>query len=76
MACKLVVRRVGKRRTAPCPPSSSTSAKVGTLGTSGLYQGVLTLTADQKAALAAQLAYFNIHSAKNPGGEIRGQIVP
>jgi hypothetical protein len=28
------------------------------------------------AGLESHLTYFNIHTANNPGGEIRGQLVP
>jgi hypothetical protein len=28
------------------------------------------------AGLESHLTYFNIHTADNPGGEIRGQLVP
>ena len=33
-----------------------------------------TLTADQVKDLLAGKQYVNVHTAKNPGGEIRGQI--
>ena len=33
-----------------------------------------TLTDAQEQDLLAGNLYFNVHTAKNPGGEIRGQI--
>jgi hypothetical protein len=37
-------------------------------------KGSATLTADQVADLEAGKYYINVHTAKNPGGEIRGQL--
>jgi hypothetical protein len=37
-------------------------------------KGTATLTDDQIADLKAGKWYFNIHTAANPGGEIRGQL--
>ena len=34
------------------------------------------LNADQMKAFKAEELYFNVHSAANPGGEIRGQLMP
>lgn len=45
-------------------------------GTSGLIQGSALLTDSQLAAMVDGLTYFNIHTANNGGGEIRGQILP
>ena len=36
--------------------------------------GKVTVTANVRTALLAAGAYVNVHTAKNPGGEIRGQI--
>ena len=36
--------------------------------------GTATLTPALKKAVAKHLLYVNVHTAKNPGGEIRGQI--
>ena len=44
--------------------------------TAGTISGTASLTADQVADLVSGMAYVNIHTANNPGGEIRGQIVP
>ena len=35
-----------------------------------------TVTDAQEAIILAGLAYVNVHSTRNPGGEIRGQLVP
>jgi hypothetical protein len=41
---------------------------------SGAFQGTATLTDDQARALTAGQTYFNIHTAANPQGEVRGQV--
>jgi len=33
------------------------------------------LTDDQAKALTAGQTYFNVHTAANPNGELRGQVV-
>lgn len=47
-----------------------------TIGTPNLMtmQGEAVLTQKQAEDLAAGMWYFNIHTAANPGGEIRGQM--
>ena len=40
------------------------------------FKGSATLTDDQAKAFADGLVYFNIHTAQNKGGEIRGQLAP
>lgn len=37
--------------------------------------GTATLTDDQATALTTGKMYVNVHTAANPGGEIRGQVV-
>jgi hypothetical protein len=37
-------------------------------------EGSATLTDDQAKELQTGMMYFNIHTAANPGGEIRGQL--
>ncbi|MDR3429302.1 MULTISPECIES: CHRD domain-containing protein [Silvimonas] len=39
-------------------------------------EGTATLTDDQAKELQAGMWYFNVHTAANPGGEIRGQVLP
>ena len=38
------------------------------------FKGSAVLTDDQAKAFAGGMVYFNIHTAKNKGGEIRGQV--
>ena len=40
------------------------------------FEGKVTLTAAQVADLMAGRYYVNLHTAKNPGGEIRAQLTP
>ena len=42
---------------------------------SGSVTGTATLTDQQEMELLNELWYYNIHTALNPGGEIRGQVV-
>ena len=44
--------------------------------TNGGFQGTLTLTAAQATDLLNGRYYINIHTSANPGGEIRGHLVP
>ena len=64
---------------APYTPLGSGGVMVGLSppsATEGVMSGTLTLTADQVTNMVNGLCYLNIHTAQNPGGEIRGQIVP
>jgi hypothetical protein len=42
----------------------------------GLIQGSLDYPTNSVADLLAGLAYINLHTPLNPGGEIRGQLIP
>jgi len=39
-------------------------------------KGSATLTEQQVTDLMAGQWYFNVHTAENPSGEIRGQVLP
>jgi hypothetical protein len=60
----------------PAEPGKNAGVLVAAPGvTSGPFEGSATLTDDQAKALMGGQAYFNVHTAANPGGEVRGQIV-
>ena len=44
-------------------------------GQSGNLAGSVVLQPEQKAAILSGKTYVNVHTAANPGGEIRGQIL-
>ncbi|MBI5388645.1 MAG: CHRD domain-containing protein [Verrucomicrobia bacterium] len=67
------------------PASAAQSASVaislvpfngGAFGSNGTLSGMIVLTDAQKAMILAGQSYVNVHTANNPGGEIRGQIAP
>ena len=40
------------------------------------FQGDVHITPEQAAELASGQTYVNLHTAQNPGGEVRGQLRP
>jgi hypothetical protein len=63
------------------PASSSENAGVfiplaHSADTSGSLSGAQVLTSEQAGWLLSGLAYVNVHTSRNPGGEIRGQFTP
>ena len=60
----------------PAEPGKNAGVLVPAPGvTAGPFEGSATLTDDQAKALMAGQTYFNIHTAANPQGELRGQVV-
>jgi hypothetical protein len=58
------------------PLASSASPMVGTLTAADFTaSGSITTFAEAVAAIKAGATYINLHTAANPGGEIRGQVV-
>jgi hypothetical protein len=56
-------------------PGSTSGSAAGTVNLSGGTVTGLSITGDSlKKAMDAGMAYVNVHTTANPGGEIRGQI--
>jgi hypothetical protein len=58
----------------PSPPAGNAKVEIPATATSSPFSGSATLTDAQAAELTAGKWYFNIHTAANKGGEIRGQL--
>ena len=59
----------------PAEPGKNAGVLVPAPGVkSGPFEGSATLSDDQAKALLAGQTYFNIHTAANPQGEVRGQV--
>ena len=59
----------------PAEPGRNAGVLVPAPGVkTGAFEGSATLTDDQARALTAWQTYFNIHTAANPQGEVRGQV--
>ncbi|WP_375414099.1 CHRD domain-containing protein [uncultured Bradyrhizobium sp.] len=59
----------------PAEPGKNAGVKVPITNTASGSDGSATLTDEQAADLAAGKYYVNVHTAANPGGEIRGQVM-
>lgn len=59
----------------PAEPGKNAGVVVPAPAPTSSFSGSATLTDAQAADLAGGRMYFNVHTAANPGGEIRGQVV-
>jgi hypothetical protein len=48
----------------------------GAWSSNGTISGIIPLTPAQKAMILDGKTYLNVHTANNPGGEVRGHIMP
>ncbi|WP_158816965.1 CHRD domain-containing protein [Methylocapsa sp. S129] len=60
----------------PAPMGTNAGVMVPVDAKSSPFKGSAVLTDEQAKAFADGLIYFNIHTAQNKGGEIRGQLAP
>ena len=59
----------------PAEPGKNAGVLIPVQGvTTGAFEGSATLPDEQAKALVAGQTYFNVHTAANPGGEVRGQV--
>jgi hypothetical protein len=59
----------------PALPGANAGVVVPFTSAASPSEGQATLTATQLADLMAGKWYVNVHTAQNPGGEIRGQVL-
>ncbi len=60
----------------PAEPGANAGVMVPFANPASPIKGTVNLTPEQVEALKAGKEYVNVHTAQNPGGEIRGQIKP
>lgn len=58
----------------PADPGKNAGVAVAAPAPASPFEGSATLTDAQAADLMAGKYYFNIHTAANPAGEVRGQV--
>jgi Cu/Zn superoxide dismutase len=58
----------------PSPPAANSAIALPAQVSASPFEGSATLTDEQATDLMAGKWYFNIHTATNKGGEIRGQV--
>ena len=59
----------------PAPAGKSAGVEVAIAKADSPFEGTATLTDAQAKDLADGMLYVNVHTAANPDGEIRGQVV-
>jgi hypothetical protein len=60
----------------PAPVGTNAGVMVPVDAKSSPFKGSAVLTDAQAKAFADGMIYFNVHTAQNKGGEIRGQLAP
>ena len=60
----------------PAEPGANAGVMVPFSNPANPIKGTVNLTEEQVKELKAGKEYVNVHTAQNPGGEIRGQIKP
>jgi hypothetical protein len=60
----------------PADPGQNAGVLIPAAGVKvGAFEGSATLSNDQAKVFTAEKTYFMVHTAANPGGEVRGQVV-
>ena len=60
----------------PAPKGTNAGVLVPVEAKASPFKGSATLTDEQAKAFEGGLVYFNVHTAENKAGEIRGQLAP
>ena len=70
------VNLAGSNANGPIIHNLAANHAPGTSDVTGRVTGSVTLSSSEETNLFNNEIYINIHSQKDPGGEIRGQLVP